>query len=95
MLVWDETKDGENQRKHGSSFAEAGELFTSGVEYLELFDQAHSDAEDRFIAIGRISRGVVLVVWTEPDEETIRLINARRATGRERALYETTTERFR
>lgn len=95
MLVWDETKNRENQRKHGVSFEEAGELFTAGGEYLELFDQAHSDAEDRFIAIGPIPHGVVLVVWTQPDDETVRLISARRATRRERALYETTMERFR
>ena len=95
MLVWDETKNRENQRKHGVSFEEASELFTAGLEYLEIFDETHSHAEDRFIAIGPISRGVVLVVWTEPDEETIRLISARRATRRERTLYETTMERFR
>jgi uncharacterized DUF497 family protein len=47
------------------------------------------------MAIGPISPGLILVVWTEPDEETIRLISARRATRRERALYETTMERFR
>lgn len=95
MFVWDETKNRENQRKHGISFEEAEELFTSGVDYLETFDAAHSETEDRFIAIGPISRGLVLVVWTEVDEETIRVISARRATPRERALYETTMERFR
>lgn len=94
-LVWDETKDRENRRKHGLAFEEAGELFTSGVEYLEIFDAAHSETEDRFIAIGPISRGLVLIVWTEPDEEMIRLISARRATRREQELYEKTMERFR
>jgi len=33
--------------------------------------------EDRFISIGPIRRGIVLVVWTERDEDTIRLISAR------------------
>lgn len=95
MLVWDEAKNRANQRKHGVSFEEASELFTSGVDYLEMFDETHSEAEDRFIAIGPISLGLVLVVWTDPAEETIRLISARRATKRERALYETRMERFR
>lgn len=94
-LLWDERKNRENARKHGISFKEAEELFTSGVDYLEIFDAAHSETEDRFIAIGPISRGLVLVVWTEVDEETIRVISARRATRREQALYETTMERFR
>jgi hypothetical protein len=66
---------------------EAGTLFTSGVDYLELFDSEHSDDEERFIAIGPIRRGLVLVVWTERVEDTIRIISARWATDRERALY--------
>jgi hypothetical protein len=54
---------------------------------LEIFDEHHSDAEDRFIAIGPIERGLVLVVWTERDGDTIRIISARWATARERRLY--------
>ena len=47
--------------KTWSSFDEARELFVSDVDYLELPDDAHSEAEDRFIAIGPIRRGLVLV----------------------------------
>ena len=86
-LAWDETKSRQNQRKHGIAFEEASKLFTSGVDYLELYDDEHSMIEDRFIAIGPLAQGVVLVVWTERDEETIRIISARWATPRERALY--------
>jgi uncharacterized DUF497 family protein len=60
-----------------------------------LFDEAHSVDEERFIAIGPISRGVVLVVWTEQDEDTIRIISARRATKRERAYCHAFVERSR
>ena len=63
------------------------ELFAPRVDYLEIFDDAHSDFEDRFIAIGPIRRGLVLVVWTERDEETIRIISARWATKREERFY--------
>lgn len=73
--------------EHGVSFEEAGELFRSGVDYLEIFDDEHSVTEDRFIAIGPIRRGLVLIVWTERDEETIRIISARWATAHEQALY--------
>jgi uncharacterized protein len=55
---------------------------------LEIFDDLHSDDEERFIAIGPVRRGVVLVVWTEVVEETTRSISARWATKRERAAYE-------
>jgi uncharacterized protein len=74
-------------RKHGLSFEEAQELFLSGRDYLEIFDDAHSDTEDRFIAIGPIKRGLVLVVWTEREEDTVRIISARWATKNERGLY--------
>lgn len=86
-MEWDERKNAENQRKHGVSFEEAHQLFVSGVDYLELFDELHSDSEDRFIAIGPITRGLVLVVWTDRDDEVIRIISARWATEREKALY--------
>jgi uncharacterized DUF497 family protein len=56
---------------------------------MEIFDREHSVTEDRFIAIGPIRRGLVLVVWTERDEETVRIIGARWATETERMLYRT------
>jgi len=86
-LEWDPAKSLANEAKHGVSFDEAGELFTSGDDYLELFDEAHSAEEDRFIAIGPIARGLVLVVWTERDEDVIRIISARWATPSERRRY--------
>ena len=49
-------------KKHGVSFEEAQELFTPGVDYLGIFDDAHSDDEGRFSAIGPIRHGLVLVV---------------------------------
>ena len=85
--AWDEEKNLANRRKHGISFEEAEELFTSGADYLEIFDEAHSDSEDRFLAIGPISRGIVLIVCAEQDEDTLRIISARWATEREQALY--------
>jgi uncharacterized DUF497 family protein len=79
-VEWDEVKNLSNQEKHGVSFGEAQELFLSGADYLEIFDVHHSDHEERFIAIGPIVRGVVMVVFTERDENTIRIISARPAT---------------
>jgi len=84
---WDPEKDSANQAKHDVGFEEAKQLFVSGVDYLEIFDQAHSDDEERFVAIGPIRRGVVLVVWAECTEDCIRIISARWATRRERAIY--------
>ena len=50
------------------------------------FDDEHSQDEDRFIAIGPIARGVVLVVYTEPSEGVLRIISARGATKAEARL---------
>jgi len=86
-VTWDPAKDLANQRKHGISFKEAAELFNSDINYLEIFDEAHSAIEDRFVAIGPIRRGLVLVVWTEQNEETLRVISARWATRPEQRLY--------
>ncbi len=86
-LEWDEAKDRSNQRKHGLSFAEAKQLFEGSQDYLEIFDAAHSDVEDRFIAIGEIDRGIGVVVYTEREEGLIRVIGARFATRRERERY--------
>ena len=46
---------------------------------MEIFDAAHSDNEDRFIAIGEIGRGIAVVVYTEREKDLIRIIGARDA----------------
>jgi uncharacterized protein len=86
-VEWDEAKSLANQRKHGISFEEAQKIFTSGTDYLEIFDETHSESEDRFIAIGPIARGLVLVVWTDRDDDVIRIISARWANEREQTRY--------
>ena len=84
---WDDAKDQSNQKKHGVSFAEAQRLFESSDDYLEIFDAEHSEAEERFIAIGPIDRGIVVVVYTEREEDLIRIIGARFANKREQELF--------
>jgi hypothetical protein len=92
---WDEAKDRANRDKHGLSFAEARELFVRGADYLEIFDAEHSDIEERFIAIGPITRGLVVIVWCEVDEDTVRIIGARWASSSERERYRRYMERQR
>jgi len=84
---WDPGKSQANRRKHGVSFSQAKTLFESGVDFLEIYDQAHSTDEDRFVAIGPVEAGIVVVVWTEREEDTIRIVSARWATPREIKLY--------
>jgi len=90
---WDDAKNIANQKNHGVSFEEAAALFNDDVDCLEIFDEQHSDAEERFISIGPIERGLALVVWTERLDDVIRIISARWANKREAELYRTYQER--
>ena len=93
-VTWDHAKDAANQKKHGVSFREASQLLTSGVDHLELFDDTHSLDEDRFISIGPIRRGLVLVVWTERQDDEVRIISARWANRREQSLFRAHMRKF-
>lgn len=84
---WDETKASDNWAKHGISFDEAHTVF-GDPSAITLFDDAHSDEEDRFIDIGRSSIGRILVVIYTENRERIRIISCRRATQREQRQYE-------
>lgn len=73
---------------------EARRLVRRGADALHLRRRLSRDLrcrpfrfEDRFIAIGPIARGIVVVVYTERDEGVVRIIGARMATGHERELY--------
>ena len=83
---WDPKKARSNRNKHGVSFEDAAELFTGAADYLELYDAEHSGDEDRFIAVGPIQAGVVVVVYTERQDDVIRIVSARTATMNETRL---------
>lgn len=84
---WDEDKNLQNQSKHAVSFEDACRIFESDMDYLEIFDEAHSDDEDRFIAVGPANERLLVVIYTEPDDQVVRIISARPASERERAMY--------
>jgi uncharacterized protein len=88
---WDKRKAQANHRKHGVSFEDGRSLLTSNIDYLEIYDDEHSDDEDRFIAIGPVAVGIVLVVYTERTDDVIRIISVRRATKPEIELYRNRT----
>ena len=84
---WDDAKDEANRERHGLSFEDVVELFTSGVDFLDIYDESHSDEEDRFIAIGPLHSGVVVVVYTERQDDVVRIVSARSATKKEIQLF--------
>jgi len=65
------------------SFEEASELFSSDEDFLEVYDAAHSIDEDRFIAIGSTTSGVLVVIYTERRDDVIRILSARKASRAE------------
>lgn len=84
---WDEAKNRINIKKHKISFKTAISVFKD-ENRLEIYDELHSEIEDRYITIGVINNDIFLVsvVYTERGEVT-RLISARKATLEERRKY--------
>ena len=83
---WDERKARRNYAKHGLRFEEAAEVFHHPLAWFEA-DSDHSEQEERRRVIGECERGIVVVIFTERDERTTRIISARFATPTERIAY--------
>lgn len=75
-----------NLRKHGVSFEQAAEAFFD--PFLKIIDASRRD-ETRDAMIGRDDIGRLLfVVHLLFEDDSIRLISARKATREERLFYE-------
>lgn len=83
---WDEAKRLENIRKHRIDFRDVSAVF-DGPMLLRL-DQREDYGEERWIALGLLGHGVVVVVYTERDGDTIHIISARKANRWERDTFE-------
>ena len=81
----DAGKAEQNRRKHGVTFSQAEAVFESPA-FFE--DHDHSEAEDRYIAIGFDAKGRLLsVAFTYRGEDTIRIISARKASPSDAEKY--------
>lgn len=58
---WDPEKARANQHKHGVPFEEAATVFLD-PRAVSLYDEEHSEQEDRWITLGFASTGRILVV---------------------------------
>jgi len=74
MFEWDEKKNIANVEKHGVSFEEATKVFDD-PDRMTLFDEGHSQIEDRYFCIGNVSGGVLTVRFVIRDTK-IRIIGA-------------------
>ncbi len=86
-FVWNEEKSWGNSIKHdGVTFQQAAEAFFD--PFLVVVD-ASRNGEARDAVIGLDSRwNLLYVVHIERDNDTIRIISARKATRKEREFYE-------
>ena len=85
-FIWDEDKRRENLAKHGIDFGDAWEMFAGPM--LEFLDDKENYGEDRLIGLGFIQGRVVVIVYSEPEEDTIRVISLRKASKNERESFE-------
>lgn len=87
---WDPEKDKTNRNKHKVAFPEACYVFADKY-MLTFFDEEHSENEERWITLGQISTGKILVVSHTyrkiRGKESVRIISARKATKREERQY--------
>jgi uncharacterized DUF497 family protein len=80
---WDPVKADSNFEKHGVDFVTAAEVFDDPNLFVVTDSRAYG--ERRYQAIG-VTRGVILfVAYTMRRNNVCRIINARRASRRERA----------
>lgn len=81
---WDDSKEQKNIKKHGLNFSVAARVFLD-PDRIEIYDEVHSTAEDRYNTIGMVN-DILFVVYTERIDR-IRIISARIATKQEKEVY--------
>ncbi len=89
---WDPEKAEANRRKHSVSFEDAATVLADPLA-VTLYDEDHTEAEERWITLGQAANEALLVVIhtfedLNPLEAAVRIISARPATTAERRAYE-------
>jgi uncharacterized DUF497 family protein len=89
---WDPAKEKTNIHRHKVSFRRAATVFRDPNQ-LSIYDEEHSEYEDRWITMGIDDGGVLRVVvhmfkQVDEGECEIRIISARKATSRESQQYQ-------
>ncbi len=88
---WDVKKEKINIQKHGVTFEQAAYVFSDPFG-LSRFDDEHSNEEERWILLGKsLNETLLVVVYTYRNgngEEIVRIISARKATKREKEIYQ-------
>lgn len=89
---WDKGNIDKTYEKHGITPHGSEEVFL--YEKIQIkSDIKHQEIENRFIAIGKISRGRILFVIFTFRDSKIRIISSRIANKKERRIYEEKVEK--
>ena len=83
---WDRSKAAANLRKHRVDFLDAIAAMEDPIR-LEEIDPDLGSGEERIQVIGMARGSILFVVATMCDEETCRIISARKATRHEQDRY--------
>jgi len=86
-IVWSDKKNRLNVGKHKIDFDEAKSIFDDPLQ-ISVSDPDFSFDERRYITIGMSARNHLLIVAHTFENDTIRIITARKPTRRERKNYE-------
>lgn len=86
---WDPNKAKSNYKKHGIKFSDAVGVFED--DNAITIDDEH-ETEERFVTIGKDFLSRILVVIYTFRKLVIRIISARKATFREKKMYEEQNE---
>lgn len=89
---WDPAKAESNVNKHDVAFERAATVFRD-PNAISIFDDEHSEDEERWLTLGLDSGGSLIVVhhtFTNVDEEScsVRIFSARTATKTESKQYD-------
>lgn len=82
---WDNSKNKINIQKHGIDFVDVPSMFQHPM--VTFLDQRNDYGEDRWIGIGILKTILAVVVFTESERDTIRIISVRKATKNEDKIY--------
>lgn len=85
---WDPLKEKVNLKKHGISFQQAKEALQCNV--VVVLKEDFDSGEERYVYLGMCKKlNILVVVVAYSDENTTRIISARKANKKERKFYET------
>ena len=84
-VIWDPRKAQANLGKHGVDFADAA-IALEDENALTIADTEHGEFRFKTLSVGP-TPSVLFIIHAEQDEETVRIISARRADRNEQRQY--------